>query len=169
MVRNHLRCSAAHSASRRHSVGLAGTVCNRIPPVVPPDEQSPTCRSAIGRATLYPADEGSRGAWPPGAGNLRLRLMDSSVDAMTPLIDPTNDTAAEADAVQLACIRRMSPGERLQAGCRMSQRGRRLAFDAIRVRCPNADDMEIRLRFIELAYGADLAADVRRWLPDRAI
>ena len=51
----------------------------------------------------------------------------------------------------------------------MSQRGRRLAFDAIRVRYPNADDMEIRLRFIELAYGADLAADVRRWLPDRAI
>jgi hypothetical protein len=95
--------------------------------------------------------------------------MDTSVDAMTPLIDPTNDTAAEADAVQLACIRRMSPGERLQAGCRMSQRGRRLAFDAIRVRCPNADDMEIRLRFIELAYGADLAADVRRWLLDRAI
>ena len=50
----------------------------------------------------------------------------------------------------------------------MSNRGRRLAFDAIRVRHPSADDMEIRLRFIELAYGADLAAEVRRWLPDRA-
>jgi len=35
----------------------------------------------------------------------------------------------------------------------MSQRGRRLAFDAIRVRHPNADDMEIRLRFMEIAYG----------------
>ena len=95
--------------------------------------------------------------------------MDTEVDAISPPIDPTNDTSAEAEAVQLACIRRMLPGERLQAGCRMSQRGRRLAFDAIRVRHPNADDMEIHLRFIELAYGGDLAADVRRWLPDRAI
>ena len=58
----------------------------------------------------------------------------------------------------------MSPLERLQAGCRMSQRGRRLAMEAIRRRHPDADDVEIRLRFIELAYGTGLAADVRRWL-----
>jgi len=83
------------------------------------------------------------------------------------LTDPTNDTAAEAEAVQLECIRRMSPLERLRAGCRMSNRGRRLAFDAIRARHPDADETEVRLRFIELAYGADLAADVRRWLRDR--
>jgi len=58
----------------------------------------------------------------------------------------------------------MSPLERLQAGCRMSQRGRRLAMEAIRRHHPDADDVEIRLRSIELAYGTGLAADVRRWL-----
>ncbi len=83
------------------------------------------------------------------------------------LTEPTNDTAAEADAVQLECIRRMSPLARLRAGCRMSSRVRRLAFDAIRARHPDADETEVRLRFIELAHGADLAADVRRWLRDR--
>ena len=81
--------------------------------------------------------------------------------------DPTNDTAAEAEAIQLACIRRMSPLERLRAACRMSNRGRRLAVDAIRARLPDADETEVRVRFIELAYGAELAADVRRWLRDR--
>jgi hypothetical protein len=81
--------------------------------------------------------------------------------------DPTNDTTTEAAAVQLSCLRRMSPLERLQAGCRMTQRGRRLAMEAIRRRHPEADAMEIRLRTIELAYGTALAADVRRWLRNR--
>jgi len=63
----------------------------------------------------------------------------------------------------------MSPLERLQAGCRMSQRGRRLAMEAIRRRHPDADDVEIRLRSIELAYGTGLAADVRRWLRNRKL
>lgn len=79
----------------------------------------------------------------------------------------TDDTAAEAAAVQRACLRRMSPLERLHAGCRMSQRGRRLAMEAIRRRHPDADELEIRVRAIELAYGAGLAADVRRWLRTR--
>ncbi len=89
------------------------------------------------------------------------------METMPPATDPTNDTAAEAEAVQLECIRRMSPLERLQAGCRMSNRGRRLAVDAIRARHPDADETEVRLRYNELAYGADIAADVRLWLWDR--
>ena len=84
-----------------------------------------------------------------------------------PPADPTNDTAAEAEAIQLDCIRRMSPLERLRAGCRMSIRGRRLACEAIRARHPQADETEVRVRYIELAYGAELAADVRLWLRDR--
>ena len=89
------------------------------------------------------------------------------METMPPSTDPTNDTAAEAEAIQLECIRRMSPLERLRAGCRMSDRGRRLAFEAIRARHPDADETEVRLRFIELAYGAGLAAGVRLWLRDR--
>jgi hypothetical protein len=89
------------------------------------------------------------------------------VDVETKPPDPTNDTAADAAAVQLACLRRMSPLERFEAGCRMSQRGRRFAMDAIRRRHPEANEEEIRLRVIELAYGAGLAADVRCWLRSR--
>jgi len=90
------------------------------------------------------------------------------MDVETKLPDPTNDTAADAAAVQLSCLRRMSPLERFEAGCRMSQRGRRFAMDAIRRRHPEANEEEIRLRVIELAYGAGLAADVRRWLRNLA-
>ena len=56
----------------------------------------------------------------------------------------TTDTSAEAHAVQLACIRR-------------------LAFEAIRRRHPSYDDAAVRLAFIALAYGSDLAAAVGRW------
>ena len=89
------------------------------------------------------------------------------METMPPATDPTNDTAAEAEAVQLECIRRMSPLDRLRAACRMSNRGRRLAFEAIRDRLPGSDETEVRLRYIELAYGVELAADVRVWLRDR--
>lgn len=89
------------------------------------------------------------------------------MDVETKLPDPTNDTAADAAAVQLSCLRRMSPLERFEAGCRMSQRGRRFAMDAIRRRHPEANEEEIRLRVIEHAYGAGLAADVRCWLRNR--
>jgi len=89
------------------------------------------------------------------------------MDVEPRLSDLTIDTAIKAAAVQLSCLRRISPQERLQTGCRMTQRGRRFAIDAIRRRHPEADDMEIRLRSIELAHGAGLAADVRHWLQNR--
>ena len=40
-------------------------------------------------------------------------------------------------------------------------------MDAIRRRYPDADTLEVRLCYLELAYGAVVAADVRRWLGDR--
>lgn len=86
------------------------------------------------------------------------------MDGRTHDSNPTNDTAADAAAVQNECLRRMTPMERLRAGCRMSQRGRRLALDAIRRLHPDADDREVRFRAIELAYGPELAAAVRRWV-----
>jgi len=86
------------------------------------------------------------------------------MDVAPTLAHLPNDTTTEAAAVQLSCLRRMSPLARRQAACRMSQRGRRLAMEAIRRHHPDADDVEIHLRSIELAYGTGLAADVRRWL-----
>ena len=42
-----------------------------------------------------------------------------------------------------------------------------MALEAIRRRHPDADATELRLRYLELAYGRALAAEVRRWLRDR--
>ncbi len=78
-----------------------------------------------------------------------------------------SDTSKAAAAVQRARIGALSQLERLQKGCALSNRGRRMAMDAIRRRYPDADTLEVRLRYLELAYGAAVASDVRRWLGDR--
>jgi hypothetical protein len=73
----------------------------------------------------------------------------------------------EAAAAWRACIRDLSPTERLEKACGLSQRGRWFAMDAIRRQHPAASEIDVRLRFIALAYGPDLAADVGRWLEER--
>ncbi len=79
----------------------------------------------------------------------------------------TIDTAPDAAAVVLDRIRSLSPEERLRKGCAMSRRGRRFAIETLRSKHSNATEEEIRLRFLELAYGPELAADVRCWLAER--
>ena len=75
----------------------------------------------------------------------------------------TTDTSSEAHAVQLDLIRRMAPEERFRKAHAMSCRCRKMARDAIRRRYPGISEDELRLRFIELVYGRDLADEVRRW------
>ncbi len=77
-----------------------------------------------------------------------------------------SDTSDEALAVQLECLRRMSPHERLRRACAWSGQIRRMAFDAIRRRHPEYSEDEVRLRFIELTYGKELADEVRNWQPE---
>ncbi len=43
-----------------------------------------------------------------------------------------------------------------------------MAFDAIRRQWPRFDEQEVRLKFIEVHYGADLAAKVRDYVACRA-
>lgn len=74
-----------------------------------------------------------------------------------------SDTSDEALAVQLDCLRQMSPQERLQRACAWSGQVRRMAFDAIRRRHPEYSEDEVRLSFIELTYGKELADEVRNW------
>ena len=50
----------------------------------------------------------------------------------------------------------------------MSCRGKRLALEAIRRRHPDLGPDELRLAYIELAYGRELADDVRYWLRERS-
>ena len=74
----------------------------------------------------------------------------------------TTDTSSEALTVQLECLRRMSPNERLERSCAMSNQVKRMAFAAIRRRHPDFSEEEVRLKFIELTYGQSLAEDVRK-------
>ncbi len=74
----------------------------------------------------------------------------------------TTDTSAAALEVQLDCLRRMSPRERIRKTCAMSRRLRNMAIDAIRRRHPELADAEVRLRFIELTYGKTLADGIRQ-------
>ena len=74
-----------------------------------------------------------------------------------------SDTSDEALEVQLECLRQMSPQERLRRACAWTGQVRRMAFDAIRRRHPEYSEDEVRLTFIELTYGKDLADEVRNW------
>ena len=74
-----------------------------------------------------------------------------------------SDTSDEALAVQLKCVRRMTPQERLRRACAWSGQIRRMAFQAIRRRHPEYSEDEVRLRFIELTYGKEVADEVRAW------
>lgn len=74
-----------------------------------------------------------------------------------------SDTSDEALAVQLECLRRMTPHERLRRACAWSGQIRRMAFDAIRRRHPEYSDDEVRMKFIELTYGQTLADEIRAW------
>ena len=72
-----------------------------------------------------------------------------------------------SDRVLRSATEAIYPLERLRMGCALSNRGRRMALAAIRRRHPNADDTEVRLRYLELAFGPAVAAEVRRWLGER--
>lgn len=74
----------------------------------------------------------------------------------------TSDTSAEAEEIQLALLRQMTPQQRLEMMWRLSCDVRGMAFNAIRRRHPDYSEAEIRLAFIELTYGKQLADDVRR-------
>ena len=75
----------------------------------------------------------------------------------------TTDTSPEAHAVQLELLRRMSPDERLEKAFSLSNGVRRMAMDAIRRRHPDFDEVQVRIKFIELTYGKELADGVRLW------
>ena len=72
----------------------------------------------------------------------------------------TTDTSQDADAVQLELWRVMSGQQRIQKVLALSSRLRDMAFDAIRRRHPEFSENQVRLKFIELTYGEELAAAV---------
>ena len=75
----------------------------------------------------------------------------------------TTDTSAEAELIQLELLRKMTPGQRLAKAVELSCHTIQLCKTAIRRHHPEISDDELRIKFIEINYGARLAESVRAW------
>lgn len=75
-----------------------------------------------------------------------------------------NDTHPAADAVQLDLLRRAGITKRASIALRLSQdvvaRSRRALAETM----PGATELEVKLRWVQLWYGDELAGQVRRYL-----
>jgi hypothetical protein len=80
----------------------------------------------------------------------------------------SRDTDPEAEAVQLELLRQAGPARRSQMGFALSAHVISLAHAAIRRTMPDASELEIKLKFVELHYGRELAQDVRQHLTARS-
>jgi hypothetical protein len=81
-----------------------------------------------------------------------------------PLRSRSADTDAEAERVQLELLRSASPGRRTALALSLSATVISLARRALRAQAPAASEQEIGLRFVELSYGRELAAEVAAFL-----
>jgi hypothetical protein len=78
-----------------------------------------------------------------------------------------SDTSEAAARVQLELIRRATVARRLQACFDFSKSMIGLNRAALRDRFPELGDRELGLKWVELNYGADLAAAIRSRAPSR--
>jgi len=81
----------------------------------------------------------------------------------------TTDTSQDAQAVQLDLWRSMSSQQRIQKVTMLSTRLRNMSFDAIRRRHPEFSEDQVRLKFIELTYGEELALEVAAHLREKSV
>jgi hypothetical protein len=89
----------------------------------------------------------------PEAQRLQLALW----RAMSPLAFPACDTSPEAQRLQVALWRAMTPLEKAQTVGRVSRRVRELSLTGIRLRHPSASESECHLRYALLTLGRPLA------------
>jgi hypothetical protein len=74
------------------------------------------------------------------------------------------DTDPEAEARQIALLRGAGPSRRVGTALALSATVIALARRALGRAMPTASELDVRLRFVELHYGRDLADGVRRTL-----
>ena len=74
------------------------------------------------------------------------------------------DTTPEAEAVLIQLIRSRPPTKRIEDAVSSSNRVAEQCKNAIRRSNPQITDEEVRLRFIELNYGPEMAVSVRGYL-----
>jgi hypothetical protein len=78
----------------------------------------------------------------------------------------SEDTAPAAHAIQLALLRRLSPGQRMAMTARIRVGAETMAEARLRATYPDDDDRRIRLRIAALRYGDDLMRRVFGWDPE---
>ena len=72
-----------------------------------------------------------------------------------------SDTSPEAERVQIELLRRATVQQRLALAFSLSDTVLHLARRAIRRRMPEASEEEVRLKFVAIHYGEELAERVR--------
>lgn len=78
----------------------------------------------------------------------------------------SDDTHPDAHAVQVALLRRLSPGQRMAMTGRIRAGAESMAEARLRATYPNDDARRIRLRLAALRYGDDLVRRVFGWDPE---
>lgn len=73
----------------------------------------------------------------------------------------SEDTSPEIERVQIELIRKMSPAKKFMLVRSMTQTMIQASRANIQALHPDADESELRLLFIELYYGKELAQRVR--------
>lgn len=65
------------------------------------------------------------------------------------------DTQANAQAVQIAALRRLGPAKRASIAASMSEDARRIVIDGIKRRHPEYSEREARLALFQQLWGAE--------------
>ena len=77
------------------------------------------------------------------------------------------DTSPDAERVQIERLRAMTPAQRMTVSRAMTRRNIRLSLRSIRRAQPDASDDDVKVTFIAVHYGRDLAERVRSELARR--
>ncbi len=77
------------------------------------------------------------------------------------------DTHPTAEQVQLELLRRFSPGKRARLALSLSDLVISSSRQALRLAYPELDESSLKIRFVALNYGEDLAKRVRLHLERR--
>jgi hypothetical protein len=86
---------------------------------------------------------------------------------MRPFVTRPADTDADSERVQLDLLRAASPAQRGGLALALTATAIGLSRRGLERQAPGASEEEIGLRFVELNYGAELAAEVAEYLRRR--
>ena len=78
-----------------------------------------------------------------------------------------SDTDREAERVQLELLRAAAPAQRAGLAVSLTETAIALSRRALQRQSPGASEEEIGVRFVELNYGPELAAEVEAYLRRR--